>query len=145
MTGRIEGFPVNIHLVLDHIKTLAQSGFARHIRFMERYDPSLPPCFANRDQLVRMAPSSFQQHTATAFAFPCRGGRTRFPCRWNFVSRITDRACRRISPPIFSIRSLPIRRTAPALGWPLWPRLSTIIAVLWSSVNPDQGIRYSAS
>src|SRR5262249_9075255 len=40
--------------VLDHVKKLAQSGFARHIRFGEDYDPSLPPVLANRDQLVQV-------------------------------------------------------------------------------------------
>src|SRR5476649_468799 len=46
--------PVNIHVVLEHVKRLAQSGFARHIKFVEEYDPSLPPVFANRDQLVQV-------------------------------------------------------------------------------------------
>jgi two-component system nitrogen regulation sensor histidine kinase GlnL len=50
----IERAPVNIHAVLEHVKRLAQSGFARHIRFVEEYDPSLPPVFANRDQLVQV-------------------------------------------------------------------------------------------
>jgi two-component system nitrogen regulation sensor histidine kinase GlnL len=35
--------PVNIHSVLDHVKRLAQSGFARNVKFIEDYDPSLPP------------------------------------------------------------------------------------------------------
>lgn len=46
--------PVNIHEVLEHVKRLAISGFARHIRILETYDPSLPPVFANRDQLVQV-------------------------------------------------------------------------------------------
>ncbi|SEF86024.1 two-component system, NtrC family, nitrogen regulation sensor histidine kinase GlnL [Bosea lathyri] len=46
--------PVNVHDVLDHVKRLAQSGFARHIRFNEIYDPSLPPVAGNRDQLVQV-------------------------------------------------------------------------------------------
>ena len=50
----VEREPVNIHAVLDHVKRLAQSGFARHIRFVETYDPSLPPVFANRDQLIQV-------------------------------------------------------------------------------------------
>jgi len=50
----VERAPVNIHVVLDHVKKLAQSGFARHIRFIEEYDPSLPPILANRDQLVQV-------------------------------------------------------------------------------------------
>lgn len=50
----IEREPVNIHAVLEHVKRLAQSGFARGIRILEEYDPSLPPVFANRDQLVQV-------------------------------------------------------------------------------------------
>src|SRR5262249_26943171 len=50
----VEREPVNIHVVLDHVKKLAQSGFGRHIRFGEDYDPSLPPVLANRDQLVQV-------------------------------------------------------------------------------------------
>jgi two-component system nitrogen regulation sensor histidine kinase GlnL len=50
----VERTPVNIHVVLDHVKRLAQSGFARNIKFIEEYDPSLPPVFANRDQLVQV-------------------------------------------------------------------------------------------
>jgi two-component system nitrogen regulation sensor histidine kinase GlnL len=46
--------PVNIHAVLDHVKRLAQSGFARNIRFVEDYDPSLPPVLANQDQLIQV-------------------------------------------------------------------------------------------
>jgi two-component system nitrogen regulation sensor histidine kinase GlnL len=46
--------PVNIHSVLDHVKRLAQSGFARNARFIEDYDPSLPPVFANQDQLIQV-------------------------------------------------------------------------------------------
>lgn len=50
----VERAPVNIHAVLEHVKRLAQSGFARHIRFVEEYDPSLPPVLANRDQLIQV-------------------------------------------------------------------------------------------
>jgi two-component system nitrogen regulation sensor histidine kinase GlnL len=46
--------PVNIHSVLDHVKRLARSGFARHISMVETYDPSLPPVLANRDQLIQV-------------------------------------------------------------------------------------------
>jgi len=46
--------PVNVHQVLDHVRRVAQSGFARAVRFVERYDPSLPPVYGNRDQLVQV-------------------------------------------------------------------------------------------
>lgn len=50
----IDRKPINIHQVLEHVKRLAQSGFARHIKFVEEYDPSLPPVFGNRDQLIQI-------------------------------------------------------------------------------------------
>ena len=50
----VEREPVNIHVVLEHVKRLAHSGFARHVKFIEEYDPSLPPVFANRDQLIQV-------------------------------------------------------------------------------------------
>lgn len=50
----IEREPVNIHIVLDHVKRLADSGFARNNRIIEEYDPSLPPVFANKDQLIQI-------------------------------------------------------------------------------------------
>ena len=46
--------PVNIHSVLDHVKRLAQSGFGRNAKFVEDYDPSLPPVLANQDQLIQV-------------------------------------------------------------------------------------------
>ena len=45
---------INIHSVLDQVKAVAKAGFARNIRLTENYDPSLPPVFANRDQLVQV-------------------------------------------------------------------------------------------
>ena len=50
----VEREPVNIHAVLEHVKKLAQSGFARNIRFVEDYDPSLPAILGNRDQLIQV-------------------------------------------------------------------------------------------
>jgi two-component system nitrogen regulation sensor histidine kinase GlnL len=50
----VEREPVNIHVVLEHVKRLAQSGFARTLKIVEDYDPSLPMVYANRDQLVQV-------------------------------------------------------------------------------------------
>lgn len=44
---------LNIHEVLWHVRRLAESGFARKVRFVERYDPSLPPVYGNRDLLIQ--------------------------------------------------------------------------------------------
>ena len=50
----VERKPINIHAVLERVKQLAQNGFARHIRVVEEYDPSLPFVLANHDQLVQV-------------------------------------------------------------------------------------------
>ncbi|HEV1999913.1 MAG TPA: nitrogen regulation protein NR(II) [Xanthobacteraceae bacterium] len=50
----VEREAVNIHVVLEHVKRLAASGFARKARIVEEYDPSLPSVYANRDQLVQV-------------------------------------------------------------------------------------------
>ncbi|HYM04638.1 MAG TPA: ATP-binding protein [Stellaceae bacterium] len=46
--------PVNIHKVLEHVRKVAQNGFAKSVRFIELYDPSLPPVLGNRDQLIQV-------------------------------------------------------------------------------------------
>ncbi|MBV9860753.1 MAG: PAS domain-containing protein [Alphaproteobacteria bacterium] len=46
--------PVNIHEVLERVRMLAQSGFARGARISEEYDPSLPLVFGVRDLLVQV-------------------------------------------------------------------------------------------
>ena len=50
----LERGPVNIHEVLERVRKAAQSGFARHVRFVEEYDPSLPPVHGNRDLLIQV-------------------------------------------------------------------------------------------
>ena len=50
----IEREAINIHVVLDRVKLLAKSGVARNITFSEDYDPSLPPVYGNRDQLIQV-------------------------------------------------------------------------------------------
>jgi two-component system nitrogen regulation sensor histidine kinase GlnL len=50
----MEREPINIHVVLDRVKLLAHNGVARGITFSEEYDPSLPPVFGNRDQLIQV-------------------------------------------------------------------------------------------
>ena len=45
--------PVNIHEVLDHVKKIAETGFARHIKLVEQYDPSLPAIPGSRDKLIQ--------------------------------------------------------------------------------------------
>ena len=60
---------VNIHRVLEHVRKLAQSGFAAHVRFVESYDPSLPPVWGNRDQLVQVV-LNLVKNAAEAVTYP---------------------------------------------------------------------------
>ena len=63
LVNRVESFgsngppkrePVNIHDILDRAKRSAEVGFAKHVRFHEEYDPSLPPVPGDSDQLMQI-------------------------------------------------------------------------------------------
>jgi len=63
LVGRVEQFgdigpgryqPVNIHDVLDRACRSAKAGFASHARFIQEYDPSLPPTLGDPDQLMQV-------------------------------------------------------------------------------------------
>ncbi len=45
---------VNIHKVLDRVRTLMASGSAAGVRFMHEYDPSLPMVLGDEDQLIQI-------------------------------------------------------------------------------------------
>ncbi len=62
---------VNIHDVLDRAKRAATAGFATHARFVEEYDPSLPPVAGNADQLIQVFLNLFKN---AAEAIPEVGG-----------------------------------------------------------------------
>lgn len=67
----IERAPVNIHQVLEHVRRLAEAGFARHVRFEEHYDPSLPPVDGDRGKLIQLFLNLVKN---AAEAVPRRGG-----------------------------------------------------------------------
>jgi two-component system nitrogen regulation sensor histidine kinase GlnL len=67
----LERSPVNIHEVLERVRRAAQSGFARNIRFIEEYDPSLPPVHGNRDLLIQVFLNLVKN---AAEAAPAQGG-----------------------------------------------------------------------
>jgi two-component system nitrogen regulation sensor histidine kinase GlnL len=53
-SGPLNREAVNIHEVLTRVRTLTENSFGHHLRFVENYDPSLPPVLGNRDQLVQV-------------------------------------------------------------------------------------------
>ena len=50
----IERRPVNIYQVLERVRRVSESGFGRRVKFVERYDPSLPEVDGDHDQLVQV-------------------------------------------------------------------------------------------
>jgi len=50
----LERGPVNVHEVLERGRRVAETGFGGHVNIVERYDPSLPPAFGHRDQLIQV-------------------------------------------------------------------------------------------
>lgn len=67
----LERGAVNIHIVLERVKQLAQNGFAKHVNIIENYDPSLPPVDGNRDLLVQIFLNLIKN---AAEAVPVKGG-----------------------------------------------------------------------
>ncbi|MEQ9444821.1 MAG: ATP-binding protein [Rhodospirillaceae bacterium] len=45
---------VNIHTILEHVRRISENGFGKGIKYVEKYDPSLPPVFGNKDQLIQV-------------------------------------------------------------------------------------------
>jgi two-component system nitrogen regulation sensor histidine kinase GlnL len=46
--------PVNIHEVLDRVRKVAETSFAKNVNFIENFDPSLPAVLGDRDQLIQV-------------------------------------------------------------------------------------------
>ena len=71
----IERRAVNIHRVLEHVRRLAASGFASGLRVQEQYDPSLPPAWGNRDQLVQVLLNLLKNAAEAILGDPAMQGR----------------------------------------------------------------------
>ena len=154
--------PVNIHSVLDHVKRLAQSGFARNIRFVEEYDPSLPPVLANQDQLIQVflnlvknaaeavvdLGSDAEIQLTTAFrpgvrlSVPGKKSRVSLPLEFCVKDNGPGRAGGSVAQSVRSLRHHQTDRQR-AWVWRWWPRSSAITAAS-SNANPSRGRPSSA-
>jgi len=67
----LERAPVNIHQVLERVRDISKTGFARNANIVERYDPSLPPVDGNYDQLIQVFLNLVKN---AAEAIPSKGG-----------------------------------------------------------------------
>jgi len=64
---------VNIHDALDRARRSAQMGYAAQMMILEDYDPSLPPTFADPDQLMQVFLNLIKNATEAAKESPQRG------------------------------------------------------------------------
>ena len=46
--------PVNIHSVINHVMAIAVNGFGKKVNFKKNFDPSLPPVYGQKDQLIQI-------------------------------------------------------------------------------------------
>lgn len=76
---------INIHEILDHVRRLAENGFARKVKIVELYDPSLPFVYGNRDQLVQMLLNLIKN---AAEAAPEMAGEIQLMTRYRHGARI---------------------------------------------------------
>jgi two-component system nitrogen regulation sensor histidine kinase GlnL len=53
-TRQLPRTPVNIHEVLDRVRKVAETSFAKNVTVIETFDPSLPPVLGDRDQLIQV-------------------------------------------------------------------------------------------
>ncbi len=79
---------VNIHEVLERVRRIAQSGFARHVHFAEDYDPSLPLVHGSRDLLVQVFLNLVKN---AAEASPAKGGEIVLATGYRHGRRLTTR------------------------------------------------------
>lgn len=88
--------PTNIHDVLEQARRSAQVGFAAHMRISDAYDPSLPPVWADPDQLLQV----FQNLLKNAAQAQPEGGRIRIKTYFEQSLRVRGQTGEDIALPI---------------------------------------------
>lgn len=84
-TGQVERGPVNIYQVLEHVRRIAEAGFARQHRIVELYDPSLPEVEGDRDRLIQLFLNLVKN---AAEAAPAEGGQITLVTQYQHGLRI---------------------------------------------------------
>jgi two-component system nitrogen regulation sensor histidine kinase GlnL len=115
----VEHRAVNIHRVLEHVRLLAQTGFAAHLRFHESYDPSLPPVLGNRDQLVQVL-LNLVKNAAEAITSSGGEGEITLTTAYRHGVRLTvPGSAQRVHLPLV----VAVRDTGPGIGEDIRPHL----------------------
>lgn len=88
--------PVNIHDILERARRSAEVGFAAHMRITDNYDPSLPPVWADADQLLQV----FLNLLKNAAQANLMGGRIRIKTFFEQSLRLRDASGEDVALPI---------------------------------------------
>ncbi len=88
---------LNVHELLDHVRLLANSGFASHATIKTEYDPSLPPVDGSRDELIQAFLNLIKN---AAEALPARGGMIGVSTRYEHGLRVSSGGRLRVHLPI---------------------------------------------
>ena len=108
---------VNIHEILERVRQIAEAGFARNVRFVEKYDPSLPPVLGNRDQLIQIFLNLVKN---AAEAVPAAGGEIVLSSAFRHGTRLAlPGGQRRVNLPI----AIDIQDNGPGIPGSLAPQL----------------------
>jgi signal transduction histidine kinase len=117
--------PINIHRILDRVRTLSASAFDGQVAFVDSYDPSLPKVLGDATIKGRCGYPLPIGWAAVCAPLHRNGSARRLRCE----SRTMDRACPPISVIACSMRSSPPRIGAWALASRSWPSWSTPMTV----------------
>lgn len=90
---------VNIHDVTEHVRHIAESGFASHLRFVDAYDPSLPHARGDRDLLIQ-AVLNLVKNAAEAIGGGGPGGTIRLETAYEHGVRVSGPAGERVHLPL---------------------------------------------
>ena len=77
--------PVNVHDVLEQVRRSAKVGFAKGLRILTDYDPSLPSALADPDQLMQVCLNLVKN---AAEALSRRGGTIRLRTHYDHAMRL---------------------------------------------------------
>lgn len=79
----------NIHEILSDVIASARAGFGGHVRITEQYDPSLPPVWCSRDQLVQVFMNLVKNACESV---PKKTGSVTIKTQYDHTMRLGDRA-----------------------------------------------------
>jgi len=151
---QVELTPLNIHEVLQYSMRVAGAGFAQHVKFVERYDPSLPLVHSHHDMLVQVflniiknaseALSEVPSATitlSTAYQSGVRSGEKKLPISVTIADNgqgITEEMRKKLFEPLISSKA-----QGRGLGLAVVTKIAADIGAVVECNDPSQGASFT--